>query len=462
MTAASGNRKTDALVVLAVLLLLMGRATMAQAENLIRNPGFETRGGATPEQWETWAPREEIAPEFAVDSEGGRSGSAAARIRCRGAEQIGGWRQRCVGVEGGQTYRFTGHFRTEKIASAQEAVWVKLEWLNAAGEQVAKDYVTRFALRDGWARVEDVVPAPTEAIAVEVELGLQWAEGTIWWDDVQMVKAPPSPPRRVKVSTTCFLPPTPTTPEKNLAYYATKVDLAGREGADIVCLGETINYIHTGQKAHEVAEAIPGPSTRTLGDAARRNRLWIVASLYERKGTRVYNTAVLIDRQGNLAGRYRKTHLPETEMLGGVTPGSEYPVFKTDFGTIGLQVCYDNFFPEVARSLALQGAEILFTPIWGDAREDGSSWDIVARARAIDNAVHFVASTYTPTKRSLIIDAGGQILADTKGQEGLITAVLELDRRRLEPWLSVATAGEWKRLYPKERRPGTYGQLIRR
>jgi predicted amidohydrolase len=88
-------------------------------------------------------------------------------------------------------------------------------------------------------------------------------------------------------------------------------------------------------------------------------------------------------------------------------------------------------------------------------------WDIVARARAIDNAVHFVASAYT-NKRSLIIDPGGRILADTRGQEGLVTADLELDRRRLEPWLSVEAFGEWKRLYPKERRPATYGQLIRR
>ena len=186
-----------------------------------------------------------------------------------------------------------------------------------------------------------------------------------------------------------------------------------------------------------------------------------MASLYEREGKRVYNTAVLIDRQGKLVGRYRKTHLPETEMIAGVTPGTEYPVFHTEFGTVGMQICYDNFFPEVARSLALNGAEILFTPIWGDTREEGYDWDIVARARAIDNAVYFVASAYT-LKRSLIIDPGGRILADTKGEEGIVTAEVELNHRRLEPWLSVGAFGEWKRLYPKERRPATYGELTRR
>ena len=434
---------------------------MASGENLIRNPGFGAVSSAAPADWETWTPRAEIAPEFGVDRDGGRSSSGAARIRCRGAEQIGVWRQRCAGVRGGQTYRFTGYFRTKKIASAQEAVWIKLEWLNASGQQAAKDYVSHFLPEGEWMRVEDLVPAPADAVAVVVELGLQWCEGTVWWDDLTLAISPPSPPRKVRVSTACFMPPAPTTPEKNLAFYAAKVDQAGRAGADIVCLGETINYVSTGRKADEVAEPIPGPSTKTLGEAARRHHLWIVTSLYEREGKCVYNTAVLIDRQGKVAGRYRKTHLPETEMLAGVTPGTEYPVFQTDFGTIGIQICYDNFFPEVARSLALQGAEILFTPIWGDAREEGYDWDIVARSRAIDNAVHFVASAYTH-KRSLIIDPGGRILADTKGQEELVTADLELDRRRLEPWLSVGAFGEWKRLYPKERRPATYGQLIRR
>ena len=117
-------------------------------------------------------------------------------------------------------------------------------------------------------------------------------------------------PRKVRVSTVCFLPPTPTTPAKNLAFYAEKVELAGRRHADIVCLGETINYVYTDRKADEVAEPIPGPSTAALGEAARRGHLWIVASLYEREGKRVYNTAVLIDRQGKLVGRYRNKPVP--------------------------------------------------------------------------------------------------------------------------------------------------------
>src|SRR4051812_33317885 len=131
MSGALSRKRLRPLVVLLFPLLLVGRMAMASGENLIRNPGFEAVSGVAPADWEAWTPRAEIAPAFGVDRDGGRSSSGAARIQCRGAEQIGGWRQRCAGVRGGQTYRFTGYFRTEKVASAQEAVWIKLEWLNA-------------------------------------------------------------------------------------------------------------------------------------------------------------------------------------------------------------------------------------------------------------------------------------------------------------------------------------------
>ena len=145
-------------------------------------------------------------------------------------------------------------------------------------------------------------------------------------------------------------------------------------------------------------------------------------------------------------------------MSGGVTPGDTYPVFRTDFGTVGLEICYDNFFPEVARSLALKGAEIIFLPISGDGRGNGYAWDIVARCRAIDNAVYLIASNYSQ-KRSLVVDPNGQILADTKGS-GMVTAEIDLDGRTFDRWLSFPSYGEWKSLYPKERRAGTYGILL--
>lgn len=426
---------------------------------IIRNASFDSVQDQAPAEWETWTPRAEIAPEFGVERKTPRTGAAAGRIQCHSVEQIGAWRQQCTGIEGSSTYRFTGYFQTQNVASTQESVSVKLAWLDVSGREVAKDFVTRFTPEGQWVRAEGEIPAPANAVAVRVELGLQWCAGAVSWDDVCLKRCAPSAPRTVRVSTVRFMPATPSTLEQNLKFFGEKIDLAGSERADIVCLGETINYVSTGRVKSESAESIPGPSTVALGEAARRNRLWVVTSLYKRDGKRVYNTAVLIDRQGKLVGPYRKTHLPEAEVLGGVSPGSDYPVFQTDFGTIGMQICYDNFFPEVARSLALQGAEIIFTPIWGDLREGSYNWDIVVRARAIDNSVHFVASM--DGERSLIIDPVGRILADTQDRQALVTAEINLDARHQTPWLSVGSTGEWKRMFPKERRPGTYGTLTK-
>ncbi|MGQ9733420.1 MAG: carbon-nitrogen hydrolase family protein, partial [Candidatus Zipacnadales bacterium] len=284
----------------------------------------------------------------------------------------------------------------------------------------------------------------------------------VLFDEVYFAKAKPQPQPRppVKLATVCYVPEKTDGPDDNRRQFAEQAVVAGKQGADIVCLGEGITLIGTAKSAAEVGEPVPGPTTAVLGKVARENRMYIIAGVYEWAGDILYNTAVLIDREGRVVGRYRKTHLPEAEMRWGVTPGTTYPVFRTDFATLGIAICYDNFFPEVARSLALNGAEIIFLPIWGDGRDNDRTWDIIARARAIDNAVFFVASNYSQ-KRSLIIDRWGHILADTHQQNGVVVCEVKLDARVLQPWLSVGCNGEWEKLYKHERRPSTYLPLIR-
>src|SRR5690606_21644241 len=108
-------------------------------------------------------------------------------------------------------------------------------------------------------------------------------------------------------------------------------------------------------------------------------------------GDLFHNTAVLIDRQGKLVGKYRKVHLTIGEGENGLTPGTDYPVYDTDFGRIGLMTCWDNWFSEPARILRLKGAEMLFMPLAGDG--DNTHWDVVWKARAIDNGVWMVTSS---------------------------------------------------------------------
>ena len=164
----------------------------------------------------------------------------------------------------------------------------------------------------------------------------------------------------------------------------------------------------------------------------------MAASIDEREGAVVYNTAVLLDRAGNLVGRYRKVHLPRSEMEQ-MAPGNEYPVFRTDFGTVGMMVCYDVFFPDPARALALQGAEIILLPIWGGN-------ETLAAARAIENNVFLVASGYDhPT---YITDPSGKRIAEAPKRGTAAIATVDLNKNYLYWGL-----WDWKNRRPREYHP---------
>lgn len=455
------------------------------AANLVENPGFEDLDAERklPIAWRSAFPRPEIAPQFGVDHTVTRSGKTSARTSSQGSPgTFGYWATSIRGLQAGgapavtgfpgpytvtgrdflgnKSYRIRVYFRTQGVKSIAKCVSIRLRWNDEKGGELLGEYVHSYVKEGDWYRAEKIVTAPLLAKTIDLELTLRWTDrGTVWWDDVSLEEAAPSPHRKIKVATVSYEPPEPSTPEENRRIFAEKVEEAGKARADIVCLGELITRVSTGKTSVEVAEPVPGPTSQLLGEVARKWGMYVVAGIAERDGTLVYNTALLIGRNGELVGKYRKTHLAGTEIAGGVTPSDSYPVFKTDFGTVGLQICYDNFFPEVARSLALKGAEIIFLPIWGDIRGDGYMWDVVARARAIDNGVFFVASNYS-NKRSLIIDPNGRILADTGGRSGTVLTDIDLDERTFELWLSFHGYGEWRNLYRKERRGETYQPLV--
>lgn len=149
----------------------------------------------------------------------------------------------------------------------------------------------------------------------------------------------------------------------------------------------------------------------------------------------MYNTAVLIGRDGELAGRYRKTHLPREEWEIGITHGNEYPVFDTDFGRIGLMVCWDVQFPEPARALAAQGAELILLPIWGGN-------ETLARARAIENHVFLVTSSYD--MKTFVLDPLGEVMTEATAEKPIAFAEVHLDRKYPAPWLGDMRTRTWQ------------------
>ena len=166
-----------------------------------------------------------------------------------------------------------------------------------------------------------------------------------------------------------------------------------------------------------------------------------MAGILERAGDTVFNTAILIDRNGNLAGKYRKVSLPQEEIDGGITPGDSFPVFNTDFGRIGLMICWDVTFPEPARMLAQKGAEIIFLPIWGG--------DVnLAKARAIENQVYLVSSTYDMI--TAVFDPEGGVMRQATKDNPVVVAEIDLNKQKLLPWIGDLKSRIFREIPPQK------------
>lgn len=427
-------------------------------QNLIPNPRFSADENGKPLDWTFWSPRSALAPQADIIS--GQDGNML-RLRSTRFPSYGKWITVAPKVEPETSYRFDVLYRSERVEKKDVSIAAILSWCSddSGTKPIQRDYADDVFENGEWRRLGRTLQAPREAHSVRVELVLRWAEeGSVLWKSPQLVAMKPSAHRIVRAVTTHMTPSYPATVEKNLKRMSDILDRAGAEKPDIVCLSENFVDRSVRQPLIETAQTIPGPATRLLSEKASRYATYIVTTLHERDGDLIYNTAVLVNRAGEIVGKYRKVHLATAEGEGGVTPGSEYPVFDADFGRIGILTCWDNWFVEPARILRLKGAEMLLFPCAGDGTP--RHWDIIWRARAIDNGVYFVSSTTVGDAPSRIIDPTGEVLAETAEAVGIAVADIDLDREWRVYWLSVGPSyGEAKSLYIKERRPDTYDIL---
>ncbi len=238
-----------------------------------------------------------------------------------------------------------------------------------------------------------------------------------------------------------------------------------RERADLIVLPEFFNTFYFSQyhdrQYFDLAEPVDGPSVTAMRDVARELRVNIIAPIYEIDGAgRYFDTAFVIGRAGEVTGRYRKVHPAATNSLEKFyfRYGVDFPVFDIDGWKIGIVICYDTFFPEAARSLALNGAELMIFPFAGGQLK---LWRELHRVRAFENLAYVAVADKVGDERewsfggkSLIIDPLGEVLAEANDTDETVI-VAEIDREAVF---------DARRRFPmyRDRQPWAYGALTER
>ena len=230
-------------------------------------------------------------------------------------------------------------------------------------------------------------------------------------------------PRVVRVATVCWnvnpAAMSDRTYEKNIEEMERYLASAILEQPDIVLLPECFALAGLSPEGHiEHAEAIPGPSAEMCARYAREGNAYVICPIYEREGEHTYNTALVLGRDGEPVGKYRKLHPTIPELESGVSPGQEMGVLDLDFGRIGLMICFDLYYPQVARELGAQGVEVLF---WASVYWGG----FPLRIYAYENRCFVVSSQNRAF--GYLIDKTGHLIAESGTYRNVAAADVDLD-----------------------------------
>lgn len=417
-----------------------------------------------------WAPRPAIAPytrkegrEWVVAS----NGSAGC---------YGGWEAVYPAPKAREWVSFRAKARWRGLERGYDSVNVAIAWLDAKGNLAGWEPVFPQGVRDGWVIYEGRTRAAERAEVMAARLLIACSgSGEIRWADLEATRIAPPPPRKLRLGAAGGpLPPGKRTVRKNTQFYLGLCREAAAKGIDLLCLPEIM--LQCGMPTNQdtllkLSFHVPGKEIVPFQEFARDHKMALCFSVLERNRELVHNTALLINKQGNLVGDYRKVHLAQPlEIWWGVTPGHDFPVYKLGRdcaeAKVAMNICMDSSALESVRVPARKGAEIVCLPIMGDHRAstcwygvphdfDIERWSMIQRVRAMDNHVYMVVSRnsgygtgiFSPRGETLAMSGGARVvhadvdLADLPrtGHDSTFKAVCWYERR--EPAYGALSGG---------------------
>lgn len=233
--------------------------------------------------------------------------------------------------------------------------------------------------------------------------------------------------------------------EKNLRNAEKMIREASTKDPQIIILPEMFNCPYSNSYFPLFAESYPGETTNLLSSLARELSIYIIGgSIPEKEGNKIYNTSYSFDKNGNLIGKHRKIHLFDVNIENGIkfresvflSSGSSVTVFDTSLCRIGVAVCYDMRFPELIRKMALLGAKLIIIPAAFNMTTGPAHWHLIARSRALDNQIFFIAASparnskdtaYISYGHSLIANPWGEIIAEAGTGQCILYGTIDMD-----------------------------------